>query len=647
MINDKYYKTGAEFKRPLTNKEVSGKVGGFFKVTWKKANFLYINLFIFLIYLFSSLATFNWSMVTNILYSSVTIGICAIGVSLIIIGGDIDLSVGSIFALDAGLSVLVYNSAYASLGKNSLIALFITLVFSLIFGLVLGAINGFFVGKLKMPSFIATLATMLIFRSIIVYTLSSQPDKPSTFRITGYGGDNDVLYAMGNNKIATLSIVGICFIAIALIFWAITKFTKFGRKIYAVGSNAKAASLIGINVGNTKMIVFALEGMLIGFAAFLQLGIRGSIDPSSAGNSYELYSIASNVLGGISMAGGSGTLIGVIFGTLAFQTIDKIIAALHLNANLNDTIKGAIILIAIIFQILHFSNESFSSFLQKIHLKYDPYYDLKLEGTKQEKIDKIKKNYLAKCQKANSKAVSEEEAKEKVIALLKERDEKIEKLTDTYDLKIFEAKLHIAEVNEKNANQKAINEKKQQLENEKAYFTYLVNEEKKKGHGKLAPSLVVENEKKNEYLQDEHEANIEMINIEAVHNVKSQNIQIKKKKYDNDPSKQELIIKEEKEVCDIDISKDEKIKDENERYQNSLNKLLTYDYPTKIANQTKTDETVVVSTEEKKKINLKELFKKKPKKTKTINKAAKDNQKRLDTIIEDYEKTHQQKRQSF
>jgi hypothetical protein len=211
-------------------------------------------------------------------------------------------------------------------------------------------------------------------------------------------------------------------------------------------------------------------------------------------------------------------------------------------------------------------------------------------------------------------------------------------------LKIFEAKLHIAEVNEKNANQKAINEKKQQLENEKAYFTYLVNEEKKKGHGKLAPSLVVENEKKNEYLQDEHEANIEMINIEAVHNVKSQNIQIKKKKYDNDPSKQELIIKEEKEVCDIDISKDEKIKDENERYQNSLNKLLAYDYPTKIANQTKTDETVVVSTEEKKKINLKELFKKKPKKTKTINKAAKDNQKRLDTIIEDYEKTHQQKR---
>jgi ribose transport system permease protein len=443
------------------SEKAPSRVGQFFKMSWRKANFVYINLFIFLIYVFCALKSFNWGLVTNILYSSVTIGITAIGMALIIINGDIDLSAGSVFALDAGLSALVYNGLYASTGKNAGLAFFVTLLFALFFGLFLGAVNGLFVGYCRMPAFIVTLATMLIYRSLIVYTLSSQPNHPSTFRLSGYGSQGDPLYALGSLSFASVSLIGILFILLVLLFYFLSTKTKFGRKIYAVGSNAKAASLIGIHVPSIKFLVFAIEGLLIGFAAFLQLGIRGNIDPSAAGSSYELYAIASNVLGGISMAGGSGNLIGVLFGSLAFQTIDKIIAALHLNANLNDTIKGIILLLAVIFQIFKFSPEKASRLLARLHLKYDPDRIVHLESARQEKKSKMERKARKKVLQILSDEKKDETAKkEESFAVLRKTEERKKALDIAYDAKVEKARLAKEEHEKKVAEKKKKEEEK-------------------------------------------------------------------------------------------------------------------------------------------------------------------------------------------
>lgn len=545
MIKDCYYKTGETFCRPLTHKETGKKILGGLQTSWRKANFVYINLIIFLIYLFSTIQTFSWDLVTNILYSSVTIGICAIGMGLVIIGGEIDLSAGSMFALDAGLSAMIYNLLYTAAGKNGICALLVTVVFAIGVGYLLGAINGFFVGKLKMPSFIVTLATMLIYRSMIVYVLSVQPNRPSTFSLNGYGATGDVLYAMGNQKIATISIVGLLFILAALIFWAITKFTKFGRKVYAVGSNAKAATLVGINTGNMKMTIFALEGALVGFAAFLQLGIRGNIDPSAAGKSYELYAIASNVLGGVAMTGGVGSIIGVVFGSLTFQTIDKIIAALHLNANLNDTIKGFILLIAIIFQILTISREKVDGFLRKIGLKFDPDRSSKLESKKCEKLDALNRAYV---EKTNSVPANQFVKEKKFLATKIRYEARTKKITSTYDKKIKASKEKAKGKIEEIEKQKQIADIKAKLENEKQYFAYLLRQAKQANKDSLVPTLQLESTNAKKFCESRYDSETKINSLSNGGEEKQLEISKKyKSELNKINAKYELLIAKQKE----------------------------------------------------------------------------------------------------
>ena len=128
--------------------------------------------------------------------------------------------------------------------------------------------------------------------------------------------------------------------------------TKFGKRVYALGSNERAAQLSGINVSMTRVLVFVIAGVLMGIASFLYVANVGSVDPATSGKNYELYAIAGVVIGGISMSGGRGRILGVVFGSMSFTIIDKIITPLGLNPLINDTIKGAILLLAIAVQML-------------------------------------------------------------------------------------------------------------------------------------------------------------------------------------------------------------------------------------------------------------------------------------------------------
>ena len=321
-------------KKTLQNKkgQLSGLIGNY--------SFVLIFAAIFVGYLIINQGATTWSGVMNILRHSAVVGIIAFGMGLVIITGGIDLSVGSMLALIGGMSVVVFNAC------NNVI---VTLLFALALGGVCGLINGMLIGKLKMPPFIVTLATMLIYRSIAQYYLRTTGS--SIYNMNGTLSSYDAFYGFGQSKLATVPVVGLVFLVVCALMVFMSTSTKFGKTVYALGSNEKAARLAGINVEWTSVLVYVITGLLTGLGAFLWMAMNGSVDPATLGKSNEMYAIAAVVIGGISMSGGKGKILGIAFGAMSYTIIDKIIASLGFDALINDTIKGTILLLAVMVQI--------------------------------------------------------------------------------------------------------------------------------------------------------------------------------------------------------------------------------------------------------------------------------------------------------
>ena len=314
-------------------KSISKVIGGY--------SFILIWACILIAYLIINAGATTLNGVMNILRHSAVVGIMAFGMGLVIITGGIDLSVGSMLALVGSMSVVIFNKT-----NNPLV----TLVFALALGAVCGLINGLLIGKVKMPPFIVTLATMLIFRSLAQYYLRTTGS--SIYNMDGTLSTYDAFFSFGQAKVLTVPVVGLVFLAVCAIMVFISTCTKFGKTVYALGSNEKAARLAGINVEWTTVLVYVITGLLTGISAFLWLAMNGSVDPATLGRSNEMYAIAAVVIGGISMSGGKGKILGIAFGAMSYTIIDKIIASLGLDALINDTIKGSILLVAVMVQIV-------------------------------------------------------------------------------------------------------------------------------------------------------------------------------------------------------------------------------------------------------------------------------------------------------
>ena len=275
------------------------------------------------------------------------IGIIGIGMGLVCLTGEIDLSVGAMLALDGGFSVIIFNMTDSIL---------LTFLFAIVFGAFCGLVNGVMVGLVEMPAFIVTLATMLMYRSFAQY-FCQHMDKvligngSSVYKMASDKSSYQMLYNMGNGKAASIPYVGIVLIVLTILFVFVTTSTKYGKKVYAVGSNLKGARMAGINVAAMKISVFAICGALVGVAAFLWIAMNASCDPATTGTSYEMYAIAAVVLGGISMSGGKGRCLGILFGAMSYTVIDKIIVSLKMDSLINNAIKGMILLIVIMIQV--------------------------------------------------------------------------------------------------------------------------------------------------------------------------------------------------------------------------------------------------------------------------------------------------------
>ena len=304
-------------------------------------SFILIFAVILIAYLIINGGATTLSGVMNILRHSAVVGIMAFGMGLVIITGGIDLSVGSMLAMIGGLGVVAFNATSS---------VFVTLLTVLAVGRVLGFFNGILIGKVKMPPFIVTLATMLIYRSVAQYYLRTMG--LSIYSMNATTDAFDAIYNFGQYKVfGIIPMAGVILILVTVVMVFISTCTKYGKSVYAVGSNEKAGRLAGINVEWTQVSVYTITGTLCGLSGFMWLAMNGSVDPATIGQSNEMYAIAAVVIGGISMSGGRGKLLGVLFGAMSYTIIDKIISSLGLDALINDTIKGSILLLAVFVQI--------------------------------------------------------------------------------------------------------------------------------------------------------------------------------------------------------------------------------------------------------------------------------------------------------
>ena len=310
---------------------------------------------LFIVYFITSKGQLRWTGVTNIFRHTAVVGMLSLGMGLAIIIGEIDLSVGAIMCCDACAGCVLFNALVGASFPVWLIFLIVVL-FCFVFGTLLGFFNGILIGKLGLPAFIVTLASQLIYRSVSQYCSRALPaevtgDPSNNYKMV-QGPARDAMYSFGNGKVLTLPVCGLIFILLAVVLIYISVNTKYGKRLFAIGSNSKAAHMAGVNVEWTKVSVFALTGLLCGIGSAMWLCMQSNVDPATTGMNNEMFAIAAVVLGGISMSGGKGKLVGVIFGALSYTVIDKIIAALNVDSLINNSIKGAILLIAIIIQII-------------------------------------------------------------------------------------------------------------------------------------------------------------------------------------------------------------------------------------------------------------------------------------------------------
>ena len=270
----------------------------------------------------------------------ISVNICiSVGMTLVILSGGIDLSVGSILALSSAIAagLLKYGVEFQSMNLFIGFTLLGAVVTGTTVGSGLGVFNGFMITKFKVPPFVATLAMLTIARGLTMLWTGGYPItglNPS-FAFLGTG------WFLGIPMPVWISAV---IVGIAII---ITNYTQLGRYIYAIGSNESAARLSGIKIKNVKVWVYTIVGALSAIGGLIVTARLDSAQPN-AGLSYELDSIAAVVIGGTSLSGGRGTILGTVQGALIIGVLNNGLVLLNVSPFWQQVVKGMVILVAVI-----------------------------------------------------------------------------------------------------------------------------------------------------------------------------------------------------------------------------------------------------------------------------------------------------------
>ncbi|MEP1207000.1 MAG: ABC transporter permease [Rhizobiaceae bacterium] len=284
---------------------------------------------------------FNEARLQIIILQVAIIGIIALGVTQVIITAGIDLSSGPLVAATAMIAMSFAQTELVNGNPNPKaifgvwamdLPVIVPVVIGLLFGGMIGAINGTFVAIFRIPPFIATLGMFLVCRGIALWWSAG---RPVSFPTEGYK-------FIGSGMMPV-----VWFLSLAVLFHVILRYTVYGKHTYAIGSNEEAARMSGINVKRHKIMVYTIASMLAAFAGVV-LSAKASTAQAGMGEFYELFAIAMAVIGGISLTGGRGSIIGTVLGAMVLGVIRSGFTFVKLDGSYQLMAMGSIIIAAVI-----------------------------------------------------------------------------------------------------------------------------------------------------------------------------------------------------------------------------------------------------------------------------------------------------------
>lgn len=261
-------------------------------------------------------------------------GIFSIGLGLVIITGGIDLSVGSVFAL-LGVLLSIFLVEWHLPAAIAVVAVVGITTF-------LGFINGFLITRVKIQPFIVTLCGLLFYRGLARFVAGDETK--------GFGSAEgfETLRNLATGSLFGIPTPFIILIVTSVVMWVVLHRSIYGRYLFAVGRNETAARYSGIDANLVTSSAYIGCGLLTGIAGVLLAFYTNSVSPSSHGNFYELYGIAAAVLGGCSLRGGEGSIVGILIGTALLQVLQNLVNLLGIPSSLNFAVMGAVILLGVL-----------------------------------------------------------------------------------------------------------------------------------------------------------------------------------------------------------------------------------------------------------------------------------------------------------
>src|SRR6202795_2186050 len=283
---------------------------------------------------------FNAKTLVQLAKDTSFFAIMAVGMTVVIITGGIDLSIGAIYAFAAVSRALILASAWPNAGFSPIL---LGVVVTVATGTLLGFLNGSMISGFNVHPFIITLGTMAIYRGIAFVQTNGQ----------SIGGFPEAFRAFVRQEVNGLTLIPLIVMIIVVIVGGIfLSQLSIGRNIYAVGGNETASRYSGIRVGFVKLLAYTLSGLAAGIASVLSLGYYGA-GSSGDGQGYELNVIAATVVGGASLVGGKGTALGALLGAVILQMISNGLVILNIPQNYSQIVIGAVVIAAVLFDQLN------------------------------------------------------------------------------------------------------------------------------------------------------------------------------------------------------------------------------------------------------------------------------------------------------